>query len=84
MPCGGAAPHEPTGTDISDRAEVTFRGRGHAVLCGERLLLIVCPLCSQANPPSAVESGRCGLCAYSPSRDDIEPIDAAPVGQDES
>ena len=59
-------------------ADVTFRGRGLATRSGGRLLLLVCPLCSQRNGRRGVERGVCEWCAYEPSPLDVEPV-AAPA-----
>ena len=51
---------------------VTFRGRGLATRTGSRLLLLVCPHCSQRNGRRGTERGVCEWCAYEPSPNDIE------------
>ncbi|MCJ2067854.1 hypothetical protein MKK75_03355 [Methylobacterium sp. J-030] len=53
--------------------EVTFRGRGLALRSGARLILLVCPLCSQRNAKRGAERGICEWCAYVPSPDEAEP-----------
>jgi hypothetical protein len=58
-------------------AEVTFRGRGLALRSGTRLILLVCPICSQRNARRGAERGVCEWCAYEPSPDEVEPVDAA-------
>lgn len=55
--------------------EVTFRGRGLALRTGSRLILLVCPLCSQRNARRGAERGICEWCAYVPSPDQAEPVD---------
>ena len=57
--------------------EVTFRGRGLALRAGGRLILLVCPLCSQRNAQRGAERGICEWCAYVPSPEEAEPVDAA-------
>ncbi|MGU3358817.1 hypothetical protein ACLBWX_00625 [Methylobacterium sp. M6A4_1b] len=56
---------------------VTFRGRGYARLRGTKLSVLICPRCSQRNAPKAADKGYCQWCAYEPSREDIEPAQAA-------
>ncbi|MGU3282214.1 hypothetical protein [Methylobacterium mesophilicum] len=51
----------------------TFRGRGRAFVHGTKIVLKVCPECSQWNAPKAADKGVCGWCAYVPSREDVEP-----------
>ncbi|WP_336487784.1 hypothetical protein [Methylobacterium nigriterrae] len=60
--------------DILPQGEITFRGRGLAVMQGRRLSLKVCPRCSQRNDRRAAEQGHCHWCAYIPSLADAEPI----------
>jgi hypothetical protein len=55
------------------QGKVTFRGRGLAYVHGSRLVVKVCPVCSQWNAPRAAERGHCGWCAYVPSPDDVVP-----------
>jgi len=55
--------------------EVTFRGRGLALRTGSRLILLVCPLCSQRNAQRGAERGICQWCAYVPSPDQAEPVE---------
>lgn len=65
---------------VSDEAmsgEVTFRGRGLAVRAHARLVLLVCPLCSQRNGRRGAERGVCEWCAYEPSPEDAEPVAGA-------
>lgn len=57
-------------------AEVTFRGRGLALQSGTRLILLICPLCSQRNAERGAERGVCEWCAYVPSPDEAEPVEA--------
>ena len=52
---------------------VTFQGRGLGLRLGSRLLVIVCPLCSQRNAPRGAERGICEWCAYEPSEKDEAP-----------
>lgn len=52
---------------------VTFRGRGLGLRLGSRLILLVCPLCSQRNAPRGAERGVCEWCAYVPAPQDAEP-----------
>ncbi|GAN47238.1 hypothetical protein ABID82_005858 [Methylobacterium sp. PvP062] len=59
-------------TDLP-QGRVTFRGRGLAFAHGAKLVLKVCPLCSQWNAPRAADLGQCGWCAYTPSGRDVEP-----------
>lgn len=54
--------------------EVSFKGRGLGYMRDGRILLEVCPVCSQWNQPTAVERGICGWCAFEPSVDQAEPI----------
>ncbi len=54
--------------------EVTFRGRGLALRAGGRLILLVCPLCSQRNAQRGAERGICEWCAYVPSPEEAEPV----------
>ncbi|GJE09026.1 MULTISPECIES: hypothetical protein [Methylobacterium] len=56
--------------------EVTFRGRGLALRSGTRLILLVCPLCSQRNAQRGAERGICEWCAYVPSPEEAEPVEA--------
>ncbi|MCJ2017574.1 hypothetical protein MKK84_09100 [Methylobacterium sp. E-065] len=51
----------------------TFGGRGLAFVHGTRIVMKVCPTCSQWNAPKAAENGVCGWCAYIPLREDLEP-----------
>ena len=53
--------------------KITFRGRGLAYRHGHRLVLKVCPECSQWNAPKAADKGLCGWCAYVPLLVDAEP-----------
>jgi hypothetical protein len=55
---------------------VTFRGRGLALRSGTRLILLVCPLCSQRNAQRGAEQGICEWCAYVPSPEQAEPVEA--------
>jgi len=59
---------------VPTRSEITFRGRGRAILSGKRLVLKVCPSCSQWNSPKAADKGHCGWCAYVPSLADAAPL----------
>ena len=52
---------------------VTFRGRGRGLRLGSRLILLVCPLCSQRNAKRGAERGVCEWCAYVPALQDAEP-----------
>lgn len=52
---------------------VTFQGRGLGLRVGSRLLVLVCPLCSQRNAPRGAERGICEWCAYVPSEKDEHP-----------
>lgn len=58
-----------------EATEVTFRGRGLALRSGGRLILLVCPLCSQRNASRGAERGICAWCAYVPSQDQAEPVE---------
>jgi hypothetical protein len=60
--------------DALPQGRVTFRGRGLAFVYGARVVLKVCPDCSQWNAPKAADMGVCGWCAYVPSCADVEPI----------
>ena len=51
----------------------TFGGRGLAFVHGIRIVMKVCPTCSQWNSLKAAERGVCGWCAYIPSCEDLEP-----------
>ena len=55
------------------QGRITFMGRGIGYVHGSRIVLKVCPECSQRNAPHAAERGLCGWCAYVPSLDDVEP-----------
>ena len=55
------------------QGKITFQGRGRAYVHGQRIILKVCPECSQRNSPKAGERGQCGWCAYVPSLDHAEP-----------
>ena len=70
MPAHASAMTTPEG-------EVTFRGRGLGRLQGRRLVLTVCPHCSQRNDRRTAEKGYCHWCAYVPSLSDAEPAKAA-------
>ena len=70
MPTNAAAKALPEGV-------ITFRGRGHGVLTGLKLLLRVCPHCSQRNERRAAEKGFCQWCAYIPLLSDAEAAKAA-------
>ena len=61
------------------QSQVTFRGRGLAFVYGTRVVVKVCPYCSQWNAPAAADRGHCGWCAYVPSHDDVEPVATPPV-----
>ena len=50
---------------------VTFLGRGLATVRGQRIVLTICPVCSQRNDPKAAEQGRCLWCAYVPTPADV-------------
>ena len=70
----------PNHASSSHRRDVTFRGRGHGILVAQRLILRVCPECSQWNAPKAADKGLCGWCAYVPSLADAEDAaDAIPT-----
>ena len=60
-------------SDDLPQGHATFRGRGCAFVQGSRIVMKVCPTCSQRNAPKAAEKGVCGWCAYVPSREDVEP-----------
>jgi hypothetical protein len=62
------------------QGRVTFRGRGLAFISGTRIVVKICPLCSQWNAPKAAENGHCGWCAYVPSYLDVEPVAVARIG----
>ena len=62
------------GATATESVEVTFRGRGLATLHGSRLVLKICPLCSQRNTRQTSEKGVCNWCAYVPSPADAEPV----------
>lgn len=51
---------------------ITFRGRGFGLRHGSRIVVLVCPLCSQRNGRRAAERGACEWCAYVPSPKDAE------------
>ena len=55
---------------------ITFRGRGRGLRLGNRVIVLVCPLCSQRNARQGAERGICEWCAYAPSPDDVEPAEA--------
>jgi hypothetical protein len=57
---------------VSDSPAITFLGRGQAYRDRDRLILTVCPLCSQRNAPAAAPTGRCGWCAYEPDARDAD------------
>ncbi|KQT61534.1 hypothetical protein ASG52_01210 [Methylobacterium sp. Leaf456] len=50
---------------------VTFLGRGLAYVRGQRIVLTICPVCSQRNDPKAAERGHCLWCAYEPTPADV-------------
>lgn len=50
---------------------VTFRGRGLAYVRGHKLILTICPVCSQRNDAKAAEKGHCLWCAYVPEPEDV-------------
>ncbi|ACL62973.1 conserved hypothetical protein (plasmid) [Methylobacterium nodulans ORS 2060] len=54
------------------RSSITFRGRGSASLMGDRIILHVCPLCSQRNIAVVAPQGRCAWCDYVPDPRDVE------------
>lgn len=56
------------------QGKATFRGRGLAFVHGSKIVLKLCPECSQWNAPKAAEKGHCGWCAYVPSLGDVEPL----------
>ena len=60
--------------DDLPQGKVTFRGRGLAYVHGPRIVMKVCPECSQWNAPKAADRGLCGWCAYVPNCEDVEPI----------
>ena len=64
---------DPVGSARPDQ-QITFRGRGRATLSSRRLILSVCPICSQRNAAAAAQQGHCAWCAYVPSLDDAEPV----------
>lgn len=53
--------------------KITFRGRDHGIVKDRKLVLIVCPLCSQRNAPATAAKGYCQWCAYVPSLADAQP-----------
>lgn len=55
------------------QGQATFRGRGLAFVHGARIVVKICPACSQRNTSKAAEKGLCGWCAYVPSTEDLEP-----------
>ncbi len=59
------------------QGEVTFRGRGHGIVTGFKLLLRVCPQCSQRNARQTEAKGYCQWCAYIPLLGDAEAAKAA-------
>ncbi|TXM97320.1 hypothetical protein FV242_31875 [Methylobacterium sp. WL64] len=63
-----------TPSDLPE-GKVTFRGRGLAFVRDARLVMEVCPTCSQWNAPEAADQGVCGWCAYIPSHEDVEPAE---------
>lgn len=80
-----AKPFRTVETDIiSQDSEITFRGRGLATLRDGRLLLTVCPLCSQANTPRGTTNGQCAWCAYVPSLADAEPTASTQATADDT
>ncbi|GJD35740.1 hypothetical protein [Methylobacterium aerolatum] len=67
-----------TGDDVPGASTpVTFRGRGLGLRLGSRLVVLVCPLCSQRNAPRGAERGICEWCAYVPSPEDVEQVEDA-------
>ncbi|GLS71737.1 hypothetical protein M6G65_06650 [Methylobacterium tardum] len=56
------------------QGQATFRGRGLAFVHGTRIVVKVCPHCSQWNAPKAADRGVCGWCAYVPSYEDLVPV----------
>lgn len=65
---------KPADARAVECVEVTFRGRGLAMMRGLKVELLVCPVCSQRNAGKAAHKGYCNWCAYEPSRADAEPI----------
>src|SRR3954463_14666372 len=63
--------------DEKPHQSVTFRGRGYAWLVRGRVLLYVCPICSQRNARAMVPNGRCAWCAYVPDPNDIDPAQSS-------
>ncbi len=53
---------------------ITFKGRGKAVLDQGRIILHVCPLCSQKNAPEIARKGLCNWCCYEPDLRDAMPL----------
>ena len=63
-----------TTTDNLPQGEITFRGRGLAVMSGRRFSLKVCPQCSQRNERRTADKGYCKWCAYVPALSDAQPL----------
>lgn len=57
---------------VAPGTSITFRGRGLGLRLGSRIVVLVCPLCSQRNGRRAAERGVCEWCAYIPSPRDAE------------
>ena len=55
------------------QGKITFMGRGRAYVHGRRIVLKICPECSQKNALKAAEQGQCRWCAYVPSLEHAEP-----------
>jgi hypothetical protein len=62
------------------QGKATFRGRGLAFVHGARIVVKVCPECSQWNAPKAADRGVCGWCAYVPLCEDVEAAEGLEAG----
>lgn len=60
---------------VESGTPVTFRGRGLGLRLGAKLIVLVCPLCSQRNAHRGAERGICEWCAYVPSLKDAERVE---------
>ncbi len=65
---------DDTATLTPSTYRVTFLGRGLGLRSSDRLILLVCPLCSQRNGERMAAFGTCVWCGYEPSVRDEEPV----------
>ncbi len=55
---------------------VTFLGRGLAYVRGQRIVLTICPVCSQRNDPKAAERGTLPVVRLRPDPADVRAASA--------